>query len=71
MQPVDDHDCKPPMEDRPISEPTICECPDCHDLWEVRPRGAIDPSQSYSFNPGGWGQNVTPAEWVRVGPANS
>lgn len=59
------------MEDRPISEPTTWECPECHDLWEIHLLGPTDPAPAYRFIPEGGGYHVTPAEWVRVGPAAS
>jgi hypothetical protein len=66
---MEHHDCKPPTEDRLVDASRTWECPECHDVWEVQPLGPTDPAPAYRFNPEGGGYGVTPAKWVRIGPA--
>jgi hypothetical protein len=70
---MEHHDCEPPTEERLVQAPRTWECPECHDLWEVRPLASVEPARSYTFLPeGGVGYpGPTPAEWVRVGRVTS
>jgi hypothetical protein len=58
------HECRPPLENRPFTEPTWT-CPECETVWEVRPR--IDPENppiatAYDF---ATGTPTTPSRWIR------
>jgi len=67
-----EHNCEPPTEERPVEAPRTWVCPECHDLWEVRPLASVEPVRSYTFRPeGGAYPGPTPAQWVRIGPAHS
>jgi hypothetical protein len=70
---MEHHDCEPPTEERSVEAPRTWRCPECHDLWDVRPLASVEPARSYTFLPevGGGYPGPTPAEWVRVGPATS
>ena len=63
------HECKPPMENRPVSDSTWT-CPDCRDVWEAHPLGPLSPAEAYVFLPEGGGYGVTSAFWVRLGPTD-
>jgi len=61
------HDCKPPMERRPIEDQTWT-CPECGDVWRVHPLTTLDPAPSYDFSTH---EHIAPAEWVRVGSVDA
>jgi hypothetical protein len=53
------HECHPPMEDRPKTEPKEWPCPRCGRLWRVE---VI--AEAYRFSEGGGPITLTHARWV-------
>jgi hypothetical protein len=46
---MDDHDCVPPLDDRPIDDPDW-ECPDCHARWHLVSTDPYDPTGNVAIS---------------------
>ena len=58
------HQCRPPMERRPVADSRAWDCSDCGRTWEVYPLGPMDPAPAYDFTTG---EGVVNAKWVPAG----
>jgi len=59
------HACQLPLQRRSVDAPRTWTCPDCGDVWEVRPLEPMNLARHYDF---ATAEHLTNAEWARVVP---